>query len=255
MTGFVNVKSIVKEIWGSSDTTLFIFAGAAAEFALNKAVDWLYFTGRLPANPLDRLFSTVIYAQRILFSEQEAALKAIDQITAIHKGVEAGRGAQIPDWAYRDVLFMLIDYSIRSFEILQRRLTEAEKQEIFQVFYRVGERMHIQGLPFTYKEWQRMRIQQLNSNLLKSNFTTDLYKQYKKHLGWGRYLLMRQIQALLAPAQVKELLSLQSIFFIKPALTFYKCSRLLRLDVVIKSLLLPAHYKAQVESLDYAVPV
>ncbi|MEJ7663471.1 MAG: hypothetical protein WKG07_29945 [Hymenobacter sp.] len=38
---------------------LFIFAGAAAEFALNKAVDWLYFTGRLPADPLGRLFSTV----------------------------------------------------------------------------------------------------------------------------------------------------------------------------------------------------
>jgi hypothetical protein len=31
----------VRKIWGSADTTLFIFAGSAAEFALNKAVDWL----------------------------------------------------------------------------------------------------------------------------------------------------------------------------------------------------------------------
>jgi len=35
---FVAKNSIVRKIWGRADTTLFIFAGAAAEFALNKAV-------------------------------------------------------------------------------------------------------------------------------------------------------------------------------------------------------------------------
>ena len=39
---FVEINSIVRKIWGKSDTVLFIFAGASAEFALNKAVDWLY---------------------------------------------------------------------------------------------------------------------------------------------------------------------------------------------------------------------
>src|SRR2546430_6769723 len=112
MKHFVNEDSIVREIWGKADTVMFIFAGAAAEFALNKAVDWLYFTGRLPADPLGRLFSTVMYARKIVFSENEDALKAIDQITAIHKSVETKRGDKIPDWAYRDVLFMLIHYSI-----------------------------------------------------------------------------------------------------------------------------------------------
>ena len=53
MEPFVAQNSIVRRIWGTSDTVLFIFAGAAAEFALNKAVDWLYFTGRLPADPAD----------------------------------------------------------------------------------------------------------------------------------------------------------------------------------------------------------
>ena len=51
MQSFVAPTSIVRRIWGTADTVLFIFAGAAAEFALNKAVDWLYFTGRLPARP------------------------------------------------------------------------------------------------------------------------------------------------------------------------------------------------------------
>ena len=69
MEKFVAENSIVRKIWGSADTILFIFAGASAEFALNKAVDWLYFTGRLPADPLGRLFSTVAYAQQIVFAD------------------------------------------------------------------------------------------------------------------------------------------------------------------------------------------
>src|SRR5882762_8400842 len=121
---FVHKDSIVRKIWGRSDMVLLIFAGASAEFALNKAVDWLYFTGRLPADPIGRLFSTVRYAQEIVFAENDAAFAAIDKITAIHKGVEASRGARIPDTAYLDVLFMLIDYSIRSFELLERKLSE-----------------------------------------------------------------------------------------------------------------------------------
>ena len=137
MEYFVKKGSVVREIWGKGDTILFIFAGGSAEFALNKAVDWLYFTGRLPADPLGRLFSTVAYARQIIFAEYDDAIKAIDRITAIHHGVEENRGAKIPDWAYRDVLFFLIDYSIRSFEVLERKLTDAEKAELFDVFCRL----------------------------------------------------------------------------------------------------------------------
>ena len=96
--------------------------------ALNKAVDWLYFTGRLPADPLGRLFSTVDYARRIVFADQASAEKTIDAIAAIHGAVEKRRGQAIPAWAYRDVLFMLIAYSIRAFEVLERPLTPAEKE-------------------------------------------------------------------------------------------------------------------------------
>src|SRR3954469_18541561 len=115
MKFFVGEESIVRSIWGKGDTVLIIFAGASAEFALNKAVDWLYFTGKLPADPLGRLFSTVNYAKLIVFSEKEKANAVIDNIAHIHNAVENKRGMKIPDWAYRDVLFMLIDYSIRSF--------------------------------------------------------------------------------------------------------------------------------------------
>jgi len=40
MEYFVDKKSVVREIWGKGDTVLFIFAGSAAEFALNKAANF-----------------------------------------------------------------------------------------------------------------------------------------------------------------------------------------------------------------------
>jgi hypothetical protein len=249
-TSFVHEDSIVRKIWGKADTVLFIFAGAAAEFALNKAVDWLYFTGRLPADPLGRLFSTVVYAWKIIFSEHEAALKAIDQITAIHKDVEKNRGAQIPDWAYRDVLFLLIDYSIRSFELLERKLTEQEKTEIFDVFYRVGLRMQLQGLPDNLHEWNIMREEHLQQNVICSEFTIDLYRKYKQHLGIVRYTILKQVQLMLVPAKVKKLLPLGKISWINPVLKLYKILRSLNLEKPFKNTLLPAAYKAQIRGLD-----
>ncbi|HVE60656.1 MAG TPA: oxygenase MpaB family protein [Chitinophagaceae bacterium] len=186
MENFVDTVSVVRKIWGKSDTILFIFAGASAEFALNKAVDWLYFTGRLPADPIGRLFSTVSYARQIVFADKASAENAIDKITAIHAAVESKRGSQIPDWAYRDVLFMLIHYSIASYEVLEHKLTPNEKEDVYQVFYRIGSRMNIKGLPATYEEWLPVRASHLEEDLQKTNYTIDLFKQYKKHLGLVR---------------------------------------------------------------------
>lgn len=247
---FVKEGSIVREIWGKSDTILFIFAGASAEFALNKAVDWLYFTGKLPADPLGRLFSTVGYARQIVFSELAAAHKAIDTITAIHAGVEAKRGARIPDWAYRDVLFMLIDYSIRSYELLERRLTEKEKAEVYDVFFRMGTRMGIPGLPATYTSWLPVREEHMQQNLISSPFTSDLYQQYRKHLGAVRYTLLWEAQKLVVPAHVQKLLGMGPIPYLTPILVSYKVSRFFKADKLLKALILPPAYKAEIDSLD-----
>jgi hypothetical protein len=251
---FVSANSIVRKIWGRADTVLFIFAGAAAEFALNKAVDWLYFTGRLPADPLGRLFSTVAYARQIIFSERDDALRAIDKITAIHTSVEAARGVNIPDWAYRDVLFMLIDYSIRSFELLDRKLTLSEKDEVFAVFYRVGMRMNLAGLPIAYKEWETMREKHMNEDLIYSKFTNDLYKQYKKKLGPIRFPVLRQVQMLLVPGRVKNQLQFRGIQWVLPFLGIYRLLRKVNLEKFFKNVLLPAAYKLQIEALDKEQP-
>jgi uncharacterized protein (DUF2236 family) len=250
MRFFVDQDSIVRKIWGSGDTILFIFAGASAEFALNKAVDWLYFTGRLPADPLGRLFSTVAYSRRIIFSEYDAAINAIDQITAIHKSVEKNRGAQIPDWAYRDVLFMLIDYSIRSYEVVERKLTDEEKVEVFDVFYRVGQQMKLTGLPQNYAGWLTMREGHLQENLVRSALSIDLCLQYKKHLGAVRYFFLKQAQVMVVPQVVNRMLSLGKIQWLVPALGVYKTLRTIGLGDMLKNVILPSAYRAQIMKLD-----
>lgn len=247
---FVAEDSIVRKIWGKSETILFIFAGASAEFALNKAVDWLYFTGKLPADPIGRLFSTVGYAQKIVFAEKHVALNAIDSMTAIHQVVETKRSQQIPDWAYRDVLFMLMDYSIRSFELLERKLTQKEKQEIIHVFLQMGHRMGLSGLPETLEAWQQMRQTHLNHHLRYSDYTLDLFLQYRKHVGPLRYAILRAVQKLITPPQVRALLGYRKKSLLYPLITVYKLSKRIKADWLLKALLLPAAYKKQIEMLD-----
>lgn len=250
MEFFVNKNSVVKKIWGKSDTVLFIFAGASAEFALNKAVDWLYFTGKLPSDPIGRLFSTVRYARMIVFAPMDEANEAIDTMRRIHEGVENKRGTSIPDWAYRDVLFMLIYYSIAAYELLENKLTEAEKEEVYNVFYRVGDRMGVKELPLTYIEWLPVRQSHLDTDLDKSDFTIDLFKQYRKHLGLIRYKVLIEAQKLVVPKDVLILLEFGTIHWLRPIIPLYKSSRMIKLDAFIKNILLPSDYKQQIKALN-----
>lgn len=250
MKPFVKEDSIVREIWGKSDTILFIFAGASAEFALNKAVDWLYFTGKLPSDPLGRLFTTVGYARKIVFSPEADALRAIDSLRKIHFSIENSRGFSIPDWAYRDVLFMLIHYSIAAYELLERKLGAEEKQEIYDVFYRLGDRMELKELPSSYDDWLIARQQHMKQDLERSSYTSDLFNQYRKHLGILRFKILIEAQKLVVPPFVKELLLFSSYSFLKPVVPVYKITRYLKVDWLLKNILLPHAYKPQIEALN-----
>ena len=252
MQYFVAPNSIVRRIWGTADTVLFIFAGAAAEFALNKAVDWLYFTGRLPADPLARLFSTVDYARRIVFADRAGAERAIDSIAAIHAAVEARRGQAIPAWAYRDVLFMLIGYSMRAFEVLERPLTDAEREEIVTVFCRMGQRMGVPDLPTSYSEFRAACELHLAQDMATSTYTADLYVQYRRHLGGPRYQLLRLVQGLVVPSLVRRHLQLPAGFYINPAVAFYRHTRHWRVSQSARNAMLPADYLIRIQALDAA---
>jgi hypothetical protein len=181
------------------------------------------------------------------------AHKAIDTMRQIHTGVEKSRGASIPDWAYRDVLFMLIHYSIASYELLESKLTPQEKEEVYNVFYRVGTRMRLNELPLTYTDWLPVREAHLKEDLQRSEFTDDLFSQYKKHLGPIRFKILLEGQKLVVPARVKAMLHFSDFSLLTVAVPLYKLSRKLKMDRMLKNILLPAAYKDQINEID--VPI
>ena len=164
--------------------------------------------------------------------------------------IEKARGESIPEWAYRDVLFMLIHYSIAAYQTLERKLSQQEKEEVFDVFYRFGTRMKLQGLPDNYNDWLKIRDEDMEHDLAKSDFTTDLYKQYKKHLGSFRYRVLIEGQIIVIPERARQLLNFRKFSFLYLFLPFYKLSRTFRLDGLIKSLILPAQYKKEIKAMD-----
>ena len=251
MRDFVDRGSIVRSIWGRSDLVLLIFAGSAAEFALNRAVDWLFFTGKIPRDPIGRLFSTVSYAQEIVFVTEEAAFRTLNRINAVHNSVERERGQTIPDWAYRDVLYMLVDYSERAYRLLYRPLTASQQDDLYTVFRRIGDELHIPELPATYAEWQVDRRRHLERDLAYSRHTELLFKQYRRHLGFWRYELLLQVQALLVPNDVRRLLHLSPDKLLLPNLIrAYGIVDQFNLQSVIHSLLIPPRYWADVRKFD-----
>ena len=230
---------------------LLAFAGCAAEFPLNRAVDWLFFTGKLPRDPIGRLFATAEYAQRIVFADELNASRTLDRIRAVHEGIERQRGQSIPDWAYRDVLYMLIDYSERAHEVLARPLNPAEQNELYDVFYRVGTGLGIPDLPPSYTSWRVDRERHLRRDLLYSECTAALYHQYRNQLGRWRYPLLLRTQAVLAPEHVRGLLDLESAEWLRRVLRMYPVVARGRLRSLIQRIFMPREHLAAVRALDH----
>lgn len=247
---FVARNSIVRTIWGDPDLVLLIFAGSAAEFALNRAVDWLFFTGELPRDPIGRLFSTVRYAQEIVFVDEETARKTLARINARHSSVEKQRGQTIPDWAYRDVLYMLIDYSERSYALLYRPLSDAQRMELFGVFLRIGEALSIPQLPANYEEWKVDRSVHVQRDLNYSKHTGMLFRQYRRHLGWWRYQLLLEVQAVLVPDEVRRMLQLSPTMVMSGLAKTYGVIGSGGIRSLVHSLLIPRQYWPAVNELD-----
>ena len=247
---FVAPGSIVRRVWGDADAVLLVFAGAAAEFALNRAVDWLFFTGAIPSDPIGRLFRTAAYAQDIVFASCEAAAHALERIRAAHGAVEHWRGARIPDWAHRDVLYMLIDYSERAATLLDGALSAAQREELYDVFRRVGEGLAIPELPAAYAEWRLDRDRHMCRDLAFTAHTAELYARYRLQLGPWRYYLLRHLQAVLAPPLVRELLRLPRARWPSVALRAYRSLRPLGVSRAARLALVPREYLGQVRELD-----
>jgi uncharacterized protein (DUF2236 family) len=252
LRAFVARGSVVRKIWGDPEVVLLIFAGSAAEFALNRAVDWLFFTGRIPSDPVGRLFSTVRYAREIVFADEETARRTLGRINAAHAGVESARGQTIPEWAFRDVLYMLVDYSERAHRLLYGALSRAEREELYAVFKRVGEGLNVKALPEDYGSWRADRRAHMERDLAHGRHTALLYKSYRRHLGEWRYQLLLQVQALLVPERVRRLLRLRQRAVVAAAVEVYASLPLPGLRPLLRRLLLRPRYWGEVAELERA---
>jgi len=248
MTPFVDCNSIVRRIWGDRAVVLLIFAGAAAEFAVNRAVDWLFFTGKLPRDPLARLIATAGAAQEIIFGEAAAAEHALRQIAAVHQAIERRRGERIPDRAQRDVLYLLIGYSERAYEVLYRPLSPAEQGDLYRVFQRVGRLLGVVRLPGSYEAWRRDRTQHLTRDLSYGRHSAALFTAYRRQLGRWRFWLLCDLEGMLVPPEVRNLLGLRSRRWLRAA--FMLMRRLRGRPLAMLSLLaVPRGYRNQLYRL------
>jgi hypothetical protein len=241
----------LQQIWSHPECVFLIFAGSSAEFALNPAADWLFYTGHLPNDPIDRFASTVTYAQQIIFAGSPAAQShLVEHIKGIHHKVETERGYEIPAVAYRDVLLMIMAYTLKAYPLVfGSDLTDAEKDFIIGEMASIWHGMNIIDAPHTFQEFVIVR-QEMFSRFTHTEWTPQLLASYEHTLGKrGYYYLIVTYRQLLDPA-LRENLGLapsRHTWFLKPFFQFMSKTRLIRL---LYRAMLPARLGQMLKVLD-----
>lgn len=123
---------------------------------------------------------------------------------------------------------------------------------MFAVFREVGEGLRVSLLPTSYEEWQIDRRRHLRRDLVYSEYTALLYKRYRHHLGAWRYYILLQVQALLAPPEVRLLLALHSLPLIAELVRVYRIVDRLNLQLLVRRALIPPRYWPEIQKLDVA---
>jgi uncharacterized protein (DUF2236 family) len=194
-------SEITRTIWGDAENILLIYAGAAAEFALNPENHWLFYTGKLPADPLRRFENTLRYQRKLFFTPQEAVPALARHIKDIHRDVEEKRSKEqgeirISDLAYLQVFSMLIEYGILGYEYLHhRKMTTEEKETYFNDIRSIALMMEIRDFPEDYRHYLTRRTRMVASELQCNVFTRQLMDAYRKSLGPFCYWGLLQFQA------------------------------------------------------------
>jgi hypothetical protein len=194
-------SEITRAIWGDTENILLIYVGSAAEFALNPENHWLFYTGKLPADPLRRFERTLRYQRKLFFTPQEAIPALARHIKDIHRDVEKSRSQEegpikISDQAYLQVFAMLIEYGILGFEYLHRRtMTLQERETYFDDMRSIALMMEIRNFPEDYRHYLIRRARMVISELRCNAFTLELMDAYRKKLPAFSYWGLLQFQA------------------------------------------------------------
>lgn len=179
--------SMAQTIWSDPTCLLLIFAGGSAEFTVHPNVDWLFFTGKLPSDPIGRFFSTIDYLRQMLIVTPEQREPLAKALRGLHGEIEQRRGSRIPDVAYRDVLSMDIYYSIVAAELSRgHALTDEQRDEVVAELVMFGDQMGIPNLPADYSELCSMRRERF-ADYGCSDYTGQLLTSYRQALGFVGY--------------------------------------------------------------------
>jgi len=194
-------SEITRTIWGDADNLVLIYAGAAAEFALNPENHWLFYTGKLPSDPLRRFEKTLQYQRRLFFTPRETVPALAKHIKDMHRDVEAKRSQEqgeikISDQAYLQVFSMLIEYGILGYEYLHRRkMTQQERETYFNDIRSIALMMEIRDFPEDYRHYLTRRAKMVVSELQRNAYTLELMDAYRKNLAPFCYWGLLQFQA------------------------------------------------------------
>lgn len=201
---------ISNRIWSNSTCMLLVFVGASAEFPLNPAVDWLFYTGKLPNDPIARFLSTLGYLRRIIAADEQERIAYARELTNLHRSLEQQRGYPMPKASYRDVLFMDTIYSIRSVPLVTGRdLTLDEKDAVVREFMFIGHHMGLTELPNGYAELCECRSKRM-VDLNFSEHTSSLLAAYRDALGMVGYELLLSAYPTLVDPEIMAKLGLRS---------------------------------------------
>jgi hypothetical protein len=228
-----------RKIWGEPENVLLIYAGAAAEFALNPENHWLFYTGKLPSDPLRRFQETLRYQQRLFFMPEEAVPQVARHIKDMHRQVEVKRSKEegktkISDRAYLQVFSMLIEYGIAGYEYLHlRKMTRDEKEEYFNDILSVSRMMEIQDFPPDYHQYLTQRTEMVVRELQINPRTWELLESYRRALGRFRYWSLLQFQARFIDPILSRRLGLKAGFLFGLIYRFYP---LIRFQTLFKGL-------------------
>ena len=187
---------------------LLVFVGASAEFPLNPSVDWLFYTGRLPADPIARFLSTVDYLRRLIIADEPTRNAEAANLKQLHQQLEDRRGQLIPAESYRDVLCMNTIYSIRSVRwVTGQDLPAEEKDLVVRELSSVGEQMGIPDLPWSYQQLCEQRNERIPL-WVRNDFTGRLLDSYRRALGPLNFELLISAYPMLIEPELLERLGL-----------------------------------------------
>lgn len=203
-------QTLVQTIWGNADCLLTIFIGSSAEFALHPTVDWLFYTNKLPSDPLGRFASTVAYSHKLVFAPDQATQTQLaEQIQHIHARLEQQRGVAMPSVAYRDVLLMTTDYALRSYPLVfGRELSSTEKDSFIAETVKPWLTVLPVALPADYAAFCAMR-EETFGRLAHTAWSDRLLQSFRRATGPVGYALLQASFRWVVDARIIQMLGLQ----------------------------------------------